>query len=251
MKKNYIFNIEKTNIEKENGVELFFQEHSEEVKERIIQSFLLIFFFMILSFLNINLIVKILQTPISNLKFFQLSPGEYFLSTFETAIFFGLVVASPIFVNQLMFFLFPGLSNEEQLIIPFLTTSSIILFFLSLNFSYFILIPLTLGFFVNYSKNSIEPLLSYNQYVSFVGVIFFSNGILFQVPILQIIFSVVNILSGQKMLKNWKPILMVATIISAICTPSADPFTQLLLASVIILLYMGGAFVSSLLEPIK
>jgi sec-independent protein translocase protein TatC len=248
MEKNFLFNIKETIFEKNDDFELFFEEHSEEIRQRLFQSFVIIAIFTILSFINVNLIVKFLQKSIYNLKFFQLSPGDYFISTIQMSFFFGLLISSPIFLNQLIFFLFPGLSEKEKFIIPFLTISSIILFFISLIFSYFILIPITLGFFIKYGKKSIEPLLSYNQYINFIGVIFFSTGILFQIPIIQILISLLNILSGKKMLQNWKFVTITATIISAIFTPSADPLTQILLASVIIFLYLGGAFTSILLE---
>jgi len=242
--------MKKTVIENNNDFELFFEEHSEEIRQRIFQSFLLTCIIIIISFINIDLIIKLLQKPVSSLKFFQLSPGEYFISTIEISLFFGLLISSPMIVNQLIFFLLPGLNEKEKLIIPFIIISSIILFFISLIFSYFVLIPITLGFFIDYGKNSIEPLLSYSQYISFISVIFLSNGILFQIPIIQILISLLDIISGKKMLQNWKNIIIIATIISAIFTPSADPLTQILLPSVLITLYFGGAFISILFESI-
>lgn len=248
------FNLEKKNVNNEfelyNDFELYFEEHLEEVRQRILQSFLIIFFSNLLIFLNVNFIVKILQKPISNLKFFQLSPGDYFISTIQTSLFSGLLICSPIFFNQLIFFLFPGLSKKEKLIVPFLTISSVVLFFLGLIFSYFVLLPITLGFFINYGKDNIEPLLSYNQYISFIGIMFFSVTILFQIPIIQIILSLLNIVSGQKMLQFWKYTFIASTIISAIFTPSADPLTQILLAGVLLFLYLGGAFASILFNSI-
>ena len=247
------FNIKRTILEKNqenNNFELFFEEHFEEIRQRLIQSFSIICIFTIIAFLNVNSIVKVLQKPVSTLKFFQLSPGEYFISTIETSLFVGLLICSPIFFNQLIFFLFPGLNEKEKIIVPFLTISSILLFFIGLTFSYFILIPITLGFFINYGKDSIEPLLSYNEYISFIGVMFFGTGVLFQIPIIQILICLLNLVSGQKMLEGWKYIIIVSTIISAIFTPSADPLTQLLLASVLVFLYLGGAFVSIFLKPI-
>lgn len=247
------FNIKRTIFERNQGnndFEVFFEEHFEEIRQRFLQSFLIVCFFTIISFLNVNFIVKILQKPVSGLKFFQFSPGEYFISTVETSLFFGLLICSPIFLNQLIFFLFPGLNEKEKIIVPFLTISSLLLFFTGLVFSYFVLIPITLGFFINYGKDSIEPLLSYNQYISFIGFMFFSTGILFQVPVIQVLICLLNIVSGQKMLESWKYIVIGSTIISAIFTPSADPLTQILLALVLIFLYLGGAFVSIFLKPI-
>jgi len=247
---NSFFNLKITIYEENKDFELYFEEHFEEIRQRFLQSFCIICIFVLIAFLNINSIVKILQKTVSDIKFFQVSPGEYFISTVETSFFFGLLIFSPIFFNQLILFLFPGLNEKEKIIIPFLTITSIILFFIGLIFSYFVLIPLTLNFFINYGKNTVEPLLSYNQYINFIGLMFFSTAILFQIPIVQIIVCFLNILSGQQMLQAWKYIVICSTIISAVFTPSADPITQLLLAAVLIFLYLGGAFVSIFLKSI-
>jgi sec-independent protein translocase protein TatC len=247
------FNIKKTIFEKQKdnyNIELFFEEHFEEIRQRFFQSFFLICFFTVIVFFNVNIIVNLLETPVSSLKFFQLSPGEFFISTIEISLFFSLLISSPLFLNQLIFFLLPGLNDREKNVILYLTIGSVTLFFLGLLFSYFILIPTTLGFFINYGKDNIEPLLSFNQYISFIGVLFFSTGLLFQIPIIQILFCLLNIFSGRKMLKIWRYIVLGSTIISAIFTPSADPVTQILLAVVLIGLYFLGAFASIFLKPI-
>lgn len=247
------FNLKRTIFEKKQdnyNIELFFEEHFEEIRQRFFQSFIIICFVTLIAFFNVNVIVNILERPVSSLKFFQLSPGEFFISTIEISLFFGLIISSPLFLNQLILFLFPGLNENEKNVVLFLTVGSVTLFFLGLIFSYFILIPTTLGFFINYGQDNIEPLLSFNQYVGFIGVLFFSTGLLFQIPIIQIVFCLLNIFSGKKMLEIWRYIVLGSTVISAIFTPSADPVTQILLALVLIGLYLLGAFASIFLKPI-
>jgi len=239
------FNIKLETLKKslqKNKVEFFFEEHFEEIRQRLLQSLLLILIFIIFAFVNIEPIVSILEKPVRNIRFFQLSPGEYFLSTIEISLYTGLLIGSPILFNQVIFFLLPGLNKNEKNIVLYLILRSIILFGFGLIFSYFVLVPATLGFFISYGKNSVEPLLAFNQYIGFIGILFFGTGILFQLPIIQVLLSIFNIFSGQEMLKFWKYIVIIATIISAIFTPSADPFTQLLLALVLILLYGVGAY---------
>lgn len=255
IEKNFsnFFNIKKTVFEKKensNTIELFFEEHFEEIRQRFFQSFFIVCLVILVAFLNVSFIVEILEKPVSSIKFFQLSPGEYFISTLEISLYFGLLISSPLFFNQLIFFLLPGLNEREKNIVLYLIISSITLFFMGLVFSYFVLIPTTLGFFISYGKDSIEPFLSFNQYIGFIGVLFFSTGILFQVPIIQVLMSLFNIFSGQKMLGLWRYIIIGATIISAIFTPSADPLTQLLLAGILIILYFVGAFAAIFLKPI-
>ena len=114
------------------------------------------------------------------------------------------------------------------------------LFGLGLLFSYYILIPAALSFFLNYSSDIIEPLWSFDQYFEFVIILFYTTGFAFQIPIIQIIIGYLNLISSQQMLAAWRYIVLISTIFGAILTPSTDPFTQLLLSAAILLLYLSG-----------
>ena len=134
----------------------------------------------------------------------------------------------------------PGLTKQETRIILPLLLSSFCLFSLGLIFSYYILIPAALNFFLNYSDEVIEPFWSFEQYFEFILVLFYSTGIAFQIPIIQILLGLLNIVSIKQMLDSWRYIILFSTIIGAILTPSTDPFTQLLLSVAILLLYFSG-----------
>jgi sec-independent protein translocase protein TatC len=55
------------------------------------------------AFIDIKDLVKILELP-SNVKFFQLSPGEYFISTIKISFYTGLLFSSPFVIGQLILF---------------------------------------------------------------------------------------------------------------------------------------------------
>jgi sec-independent protein translocase protein TatC len=68
------------------------------------------------------------------------------------------------------------------------------------------------------------------------------------VPILQFILGFLGIITGKKMLKAWKYVLIITTILAAVITPSTDPITQILMASALFLLYLGGAGIVVLVQ---
>merc|ERR1712146_492403 len=119
--------------------------------------------------------------------------------------------------------------GEKQVILPLLMLSTV-LFLSGILFSYKILIPAALAFFINYSFDFVEPLWSFDEYLNFITLLFLSTGVTFQIPLLQVIFGLANVISSQQMLAVWKYILVLATIIGAILTPSTDPITQICLS---------------------
>ena len=223
-------------------LELPFSEHIEELRQRIFLLFWIILFLTCIAFIEVKSLVKILEFPISNVKFFQVAPGEYFISTIKISFYTGLLFSSPFVIGQLILFLLPGLTKKETKIILPLLLGSLLLFGLGLAFSYYTLIPAALNFFLNYSEEVLEPFWSFDQYFEFILVLFYSTGLAFQIPIIQILLGLLNIVSTQQMLGAWKYIILISTILGAILTPSTDPLTQILL------LYFTGLGILFLLK---
>lgn len=229
-------------------LELPFFEHIEELRQRSFQVLGLFLIITLLLFVDVKLIVKLLEVPVQDIRFFQISPGEYFLSTVKIACYSGLLFCSPVLLSQIILFILPGLnSNEKKIILPLLI-GSIILFGTGLLFSYYVLIPAALNFFISYSSDVVEPLWSIDQYFDFILLIFLTTGLAFQIPVFQIILGLLNVISGKQMLEAWKYVVLGSTIVGAILTPSTDPITQIFLSSAIMLLYLSGAGVLILLK---
>ena len=221
-------------------LELPFSEHIEELRQRIFLLFWIILLVTSVAFIEVKSLVQVLELPISNVKFFQVAPGEYFISTIKISFYTGLLFSSPFIIGQLILFLLPGLTRKETKIILPLLLGSLLLFGLGLAFSYYTLIPAALNFFLNYSEEVLEPFWSFDQYFEFILVLFYSTGLAFQIPIIQILIGLLNIVSAKQMLGAWRYIILVSTILGAILTPSTDPLTQLLLSVAILTLYFIG-----------
>lgn len=242
---NSDFNFKKNDV---LTLELPFSEHIEELRQRISHMLWIILLLTCVAFFEVKFLVKILELPVNNVKFFQLSPGEYFVSTVKIAFYTGLLFGSPFAVGQIILFLLPGLTEKETKIILPILLSSLILFVLGLIFSYYALIPAALNFFLTYSDEVIEPFWSFDQYFEFILVLFYSTGLAFQIPIIQILLGLFNLISARQMLDAWRYIILISTIIGAVLTPSTDPLTQLLLSTAIIMLYFSGVGILFLIK---
>ena len=100
---------------------------------------------------------------------------------------------------------------------------------------------------MNYGAEIVEPMWSFEQYFDFLLLLLFSTGLAFQIPVIQLICGILNIISSKEMYASWRYILLMSTIIGAILTPSTDPVTQLLLSLAILLMYFTSIFILLLL----
>ena len=165
--------------------------------------------------------------------------------TFLSQLFWLTVVFYTFYMIVIRNFL-PGLTRRERRLLGPTILISSVLFFAGIGFSYWILIPAALNFFITYGSNVVEQAWSIDRYFEFILLLMFSTGIAFQIPIIQLMLGYLGIISSHKMLREWRIVVVGAVILGAILTPSTDPLTQSLLAGAVLVLYFGGIFIVKL-----
>nr|YP_010851629.1 Sec-independent protein translocase componentTatC [Echinothamnion hystrix]WGH14549.1 Sec-independent protein translocase componentTatC [Echinothamnion hystrix] len=218
-------------------------EHLNELRTRIFLSFIILIIASIICLTYTKEIALILQKPAIGIKFLQLAPGEYLFVSIKLSLYSAIIISSPFAIYQILQFILPGLTQKESLYLIPIIISSVILFFIGTLFSYTFLIPITLKFLISYGSELIEPIWSFDEYFNFITIIMLSTGLCFQIPIIQIILGITNIINWKKMLNKWKYATFIATIIGAIITPSTDPITQICMTITMLALYFGGIIV--------
>ncbi|WP_017295234.1 twin-arginine translocase subunit TatC [Geminocystis herdmanii] len=223
-----------------NESEMPFFDHLEELRRRIFVSLIAMGVGAISCFFFVRQIVAWLQIPAGDVKFLQLAPGEFFFVSIQVAGYTGILLSAPVILYQIVQFVTPGLTRKERKTIAPVVFGSSILFFAGLAFSYYLLIPAALNFFINYGGDVVEQLWSIDKYFKFVLLLMFSTGLAFQIPVIQLLLGTLNLVSSQQMLSTWRIVVLGAMILGAVLTPSTDPLTQSLLGGAVLVLYFGG-----------
>ncbi|KAL4586670.1 hypothetical protein LXL04_011312 [Taraxacum kok-saghyz] len=219
-------------------------DHLEELRGRLLVSVLAVGAAIIGCFAYSKELIMLLEAPVSSqgVRFLQLAPGEFFFTTIKVSGYCGILLGSPVILFEIIAFVLPGLTKSERKFLAPIVLGSSILFYAGIAFSYSVLVPAALNFFVTYAEGVVESLWSIDQYFEFVLVLMFSTGLSFQVPVIQLLLGQVGLVSGDQMLSIWRYVVVGAVVAAAIVTPSTDPLTQLLLAGPLLGLYFGGAW---------
>ena len=228
-----------------------FTDHIEELRQRILNSIFATLICIVFSFLVIKPLIQFLEIPAKNIRLLQLSPGEFLFVAIKVAGYSGLIVALPYILYQVILFLSPGLTEKEKSLIFPAVFASGILFFLGLFFSWWILVPAAISFFIKFGADIVEPIWSIEKYFDFVLLLMSSTALAFQLPVLQFILGSLGIITTQKMLSNWRLVVISSAILSAIITPSTDPLTMSLLSISIVFLFFVGTGLTFISESFK
>ena len=142
----------------------------------------------------------------------------------------GLVVAFPFIVWEVWKFIAPALYEHEKKAVRKAFWLSSGFFYLGVAVGYFVVLPVCLMFFVNFSvSDAIVNTISLGSYMSlFTGMVFLI-GILFEFPTVVLVLSTLGLVN-RPFLRKYRPhAFVVMMVLAALITPS-DPFSMFVLA---------------------
>ena len=119
-----------------------------------------------------------------------------------------------------------------------------LLFFIGILFGYFMIAPLCVQFFGNWTMSpDIENIFTIDSYMNIITTTTFFTGLLFELPILVFILSKIGFITPEFLRKYRRHSIVIILILSAIITPP-DFFSQILVGVPIVILYEISILVS-------
>lgn len=210
--------------------------HLGELRKRLMIIAVFIIVGAIISYNFIDPIVGYMVKPAKGVDFIYLSPPELFLAYIKISVISGLVLSSPMTLLQIWLFVKPGLKKIERRYLTFAMLMGIIFFAMGSTFSYFTIIPISIDFFTQLSVQGVTPLFSFNNYLGFIISLLLSFGLVFELPLLIILLTQLNLITAELLKKYRKIVILVIVIVAAILTPP-DIISQMLLAVPMLFLY--------------
>lgn len=154
---------------------------------------------------------------------------------------FALAVASPVVIWQVWAFISAGLYKRERVAFRLYFPFMMVLLGSGVLFGYLYVVPFGLGFLIKMmNSGQVDPMLSVSQYFSLLFFMTLALGIVFQLPVVMVALQKVGIVRHQLMRQHWRWVILIICIMSAVLTPTPDPFTMFMVASPALLLYVLG-----------
>jgi len=169
--------------------------------------------------------------------------GQFF-ADLGTIIIVGLIAGSPVVVYYFWKFIEPALYPQEKSGMRFAAVFASFFFLLGVAFGYFILTPLALQFFAQYTLSpQIENHFDIMTYFSMVSFWTLGTGLLFELPVVVYFLAKVGILTPDAMRTYRKYALLTVLIIAAFLTPP-DPISQVIVALPLLGLYELSIYIA-------
>lgn len=164
----------------------------------------------------------------------------------------GLILGVPYLLFELWLFVKPALLETEKKSASGFVAFASILFFMGVLFGYYIIAPLSINFLLNFTVDTnIQNTITIDSYLSTILTLTLGSGIIFQLPVVIYILSKLGVMTPKFMRKSRRYAAVLILVVAAIVTPTADPYTMMIVALPLFLLYEFSIMISANIERKK
>ncbi len=159
----------------------------------------------------------------------------------------AVVGTSPYWLYQLWAFIVPGLHAHEKRYSRLFVAVAGPLFLAGVATGYYVL-PKGLEVLIGFTPDSVQNLVDFGDYFSFFVRMLLVFGVAYQIPLFVILLNLAGVVRG-KTLGQYRPWIVLAVFVfSAAATPSTDPFSMLMLAVPMTLLFFVSEAIARFLD---
>ena len=163
---------------------------------------------------------------------------EQFMIHVRTALYAGLLLASPYVLYELFRFVSPALYANEQRYAVWIVGAAYIMFLVGTLANYYVVFPLTVRFLGTYQVSpDVANMLTLQSYVDTLLSMSLVMGVVFELPVVCALLGRMGLLTDGLMSTYRRHALVAILIVAAIITPTTDVFTLFIVALPIYLLY--------------
>jgi sec-independent protein translocase protein TatC len=215
--------------------------HLQELRKRLILSFIAVGAGFILCYALAQPIFDILAAPLLKVmpaggSLIFISVAEAFFTYMKVAFIAGLILASPFVLYQIWAFVAPGLyQKEKRYVIPFVLGGSLF-FAMGVLFGYYVAIPIGFKFLLGYATDFIKPMPSMKEYLSFSIKFLLAFGLVFEFPVVLVLLARIGVIDAKMLARQRKYAILLIFVFAAVMTPP-DIVSQVLMALPLMGLY--------------
>ena len=170
-----------------------------------------------------------------------------FTAPFKLAFVAAIFLNVPVLLYHVWAFIAPGLYQREKRIALPLLMSSVMLFYIGVAFTYFLVFPVMFGFMSRILPEGVTYAPDISRYLDVVLGLFVSFGFTFEIPVATVLLVLMGVTSTAALAEKRPWIIVCCFIVAAVLTPP-DALSQLMLAAPMCLLFEAGIFFSRFVE---
>ena len=212
-------------------------EHLHELLRRLLWSVGFLFCGGAVAYIFRLEIINFLQRPLHQ-RLYYTSPMGSFQFVMQVCLLCGVLCALPVILYNILRFIEPAFVRRfTRRTVLSVLSASLALTFAGAAFAYYVTLPVALRFFSTVGTSELHPLISVNEYFSFILGYLATFAIVFQLPLILLFIDHIRPFGPGTLSKKRALVYIGAFAVSLVMPSSPDPLSQVSLAIPIIVLY--------------
>lgn len=233
--------------------EMPFLDHLEELRSRLIWSLAALGVASVAGFFVVTELhlLELLEAPIRELlpgrQLLFTNPTTPVVVTFKLSFVVGVILALPFLAYHAWQFFSPALhESERKYVVPAIWVA-FALFLAGLAMAYFVVLPLGLEFLLNFQSESLEPIITIDEYLRFATRMILAFGLIFEMPVVLVLLSFLGFVTPDGLRHYRRHAFVGIAGLAALLTP-ADVGTMLLMMGPMVALYEISVWLVALIH---
>ncbi|GAB6151328.1 twin-arginine translocase subunit TatC [Desulfosporosinus burensis] len=226
-------------------------DHLGELRYRLIISSVALLAGATVIYLNMDKVIMWLTAPLSGKQLYFIGPADGFFTTIQIAVVGGIMVSLPVLIYQAIAFIMPGCTRQERKTIFFAIPPALILFALGAGFGNQVIFPLVLRFFMGVGEGYLNPMLLGVKYFSFLLLLTFAMGMLFEIPLVMMALSRLGLVKSRKLRNTRMYGYIGILLLIGLIVPTPDVLTLVAICAPVLLLYELSIWIIFFMEKNK
>ncbi len=174
-------------------------------------------------------------------------PLDAFAVRMNVTAYGALILSSPVIFYELWRFVTPGLrANERRYALPFVFALSLL--FASGSFVAWMTFPHVMVFLHGVGGPGIRDIFAPDRYIGLICSLMGIFGLTFEFPALLVALEIAGVLTPVALARFRRSAIVAIVVLSAVITPSSDPFSMLAMAVPMLVFYEASIVIGKILE---
>jgi sec-independent protein translocase protein TatC len=227
-------------------------EHLDELRSRIIKVAVAFFGVAIVAWFFRERIFEWLLAPAGDAlqgKLNVTGVTEQLFTDMKLALYVGFLLTVPILLYQLWAFVAPAVGDMGRVFTYTIISMASALFIAGVAFGYFVVLPIGTQFLLSWDTDRFEPIITAQSYLPFVTRFLLAFGIVFELPAATYVAAKLELVDAPLLKKYRKHAIILNTVLAAALTPGQDPYSMILMAVPMIVMYEISILIARYVNP--
>ncbi len=224
-------------------------EHLEEFRSRLFKVALAFVVACIVTWIFRSQIFEWLLDPASLEKLTFMGPAQGLMTDVKLSLFSAFLLTVPVVIYHAWMFVAPAVGEVGRAFTYVIVTLSSLLFLAGVAFGYYAILPVGLQFLLDYESDRFEALPTADTYLPFITRTLLAAGIVFELPAATYVGAKLGLITAPVLRRFRKHALIVNAVVAAALTPSPDPFSMVLMAVPLAVMYELSIIIARFVNP--